>query len=114
MRMRNWLWAGFAGLLIGGCAGPQTGPTPETKAAVAPTGKLRVGFISASIYVTKDPATGQLKGVAIDLGSELARRVGAEFQPVVFATAPAVIAGAKAGEVDVALMGINAERAMAL
>jgi polar amino acid transport system substrate-binding protein len=114
MRIRNWLSAGVVGLLIGGCAGMQTGASPETKAAVAPTGKLRVAFLLVPIYATKDPATGELKGVAIDLGKDLARRVGVPFDPVVYPNPPALIGGAKSGAWDVALMGINAERAAAM
>jgi polar amino acid transport system substrate-binding protein len=92
----------------------QAGTSSETKAAVAPTGKLRVAFLSAPIYATKDSATGELKGVAVDLGKELARRVGVPFDPVVYPNPPALIGGAKSGEWDVALMGINAERAAAM
>jgi polar amino acid transport system substrate-binding protein len=114
MRIRDWLRAGVVGLLIGGCAGMQTGASSETRAAVAPTGKLRVAFLSVPIYATKDPATGELKGVAIDLGKELARRVGVPFDPVVYPNPPALIGGAKSGAWDVALMGINAERAAAM
>ena len=114
MRMRDWFCAGVVGLFIGGCAGMQTGASSETKAALAPTGKLRVAFLSGPIYATKDPATGELKGVAIDLGKDLARRVGVPFDPVVYPNPPALIGGAKSGEWDVALMGINAERAAAM
>ena len=114
MRIRDWLSAGVVGLLIGGCAGMQTGASSETKAAVAPTGKLRVAFLSSPIYATKDSATGELKGVAVDLGKELARRVGVPFDPVVYAAVPALIGGAKSGDWDVALIGINAERAAAM
>lgn len=115
MRLRNWLSAGVVGLFIGGCVGMQSGVSSGTKAALAPTGKLRVAFLStAPIYSTKDPATGELKGVAVDLGRELSRRVGVPFEPVGYAAVPALIGGAKAGEWDVALMGINAERATAM
>ena len=114
MRLRDWFCAGVVGLFIGGCAGMQTGTSSETKAAVAPTGKLRVAFLSGPIYATKDPATGELKGVAVDLGKELARRVGVPFDPGVYPNPPALIGGAKSGDWDVALMGINAERAAAM
>lgn len=118
MRRRAWLSAAAASLFIGGCAGMQPrpaamqpGPSLEAKAALAPTGKLRVAFLSGPIYATKDSATGELKGVAVDLGQEIARRIGVPFEPVVHAALPAVISGAKTGEWDVALLGINAERA---
>jgi polar amino acid transport system substrate-binding protein len=82
--------------------------------ALVPTGKLRVAFLSGVLYATKDPATGELKGVAVDLGKELARRVGVPFEPVLYPNPAAIIPGAKSGEWDIALMGINAERAAAM
>lgn len=114
MRIRNWLSVVIVGLLIGGCAGVQTGANSETKSAVAPTGKLRVAFISVPIYAVKDSMTGEFKGVAVDLGKELARRLGVPFDPVAYVNPPALIGGAKSGEWDVALMGSNAERAAAM
>ena len=114
MQIRDWLSAGIIGLVIGGCGGMQGGVNPETRAAVAPTGTLRVAFLLGPIYANKDSATGELKGVAVDLGKELARRVGVPFQPVVYANPPALVDGAKSGEWDVALTGINAERAAAM
>ena len=53
--------------------------------------------------VVKLLATGAPKGVADDLGEELARRVGVPFEPVGDAGVPALIGGAKSGEWDVAL-----------
>ena len=114
MRIRDWLSAGVVGLLIGGCAGMQTAASPEMKAAVAPTGKLRVAFVSAVIFAVKDPATGELKGVAVDLGKKLARRLDVPFEPLVYAAVPALIGGAKSDEWDVVLAGITAERAAAI
>lgn len=112
MRTIHWLTAIFA-LMLTGCVGMHTAPTPEARNALAPTGKLRVGFISTSpIHATKDAASGEFKGVAVDLGKELARRIGVPFEPVAYSSVPALIAGAKTGEWDVATMGINAERAL--
>jgi polar amino acid transport system substrate-binding protein len=55
-----------------------------------------------------------LKGVAPDLGQELARRVGVPYVPVSYSNVPTMISGGKSGEWDVALMGITAERATAM
>lgn len=112
MRTIHWLTTIFA-LMLTACVGMQTGPTPEARNALAPTGKLRVGFISGSpIHATKDAASGEFKGVAVDLGKELARRIGVPFEPVAYSSVPALIAAAKTGEWDVATMGINAERGL--
>lgn len=120
MRVIHWFSVVMLGFLFGGCASTQrtapatTAPTPEARQAVAPTGQLRVAFLSGPLYAAKEPTTGELKGVAVDLGRELAHRVGVPFQPVLYPNPGAILAGAKSGEWDVALMGINPERAATL
>jgi polar amino acid transport system substrate-binding protein len=111
MRLVHVLSALIVGLFLGGCAGPQGGIGAETKASLAPTGKLRVAFLSAPIYAAKDPATGELKGVAVDLGKELAQRVNVPFDAIVYPTFPELMSGARSGQWDVALMGVDPERA---
>ena len=44
MRTTHWLMTAILGLLLTGCAGISTAPTPEARQALAPTGKLRVGL----------------------------------------------------------------------
>ena len=114
MRATHWLIAAAFGLLFGGCASTQTTPPAQARQALAPTGQLRVAFLSGVLYATKDTTTGELKGVAVDLGREVARRMGVPFQPVLYPNPGGIIADAKSGEWDVALMGINAERAAAV
>ena len=83
MRGTHWLVAGMLGIVFGGCASIQTPPTPEARQALAPTGKLRVGFFALNpIHAIKDPVSGELKGPAVDLGNELARRIGVPFEAV--------------------------------
>lgn len=88
-------------------AQPRVDPTPKV---LAPSGALRIAFLSGPLYATKD-ASGELKGVAIDLGQGISQRLGAALQPIAYANPGALMAGAKAGEFDIALMGVNAERA---
>jgi len=114
MKAIHWFLAAIFAFFLGGCGSIQTSPTAQTRQALAPTGKLRVAFLSGPLYAVKDPASGDLKGVAVDLANELARRVGVPFQPVVYPNPAAIVAGAKSGDWDVALMGINAERAAAM
>ncbi len=114
MRLRDMLFAGTFGVLITACVGLHPVPSPEAKSALTPTGKIRVAFISTSIYAIKDSKTGEVKGIAVDLGNDLAHQLGATLEPKVYSNVTALLAGAKAGELDVALMGINAERAMVL
>jgi polar amino acid transport system substrate-binding protein len=99
-------------LILGACATAHWEVTPEQKQALAPTGKLRVGFLSTTpIHATKDAVSGEFKGPAVDLGREMARRIGVEFEPVAYTSLPPVLAGAKSGEWDIALIGVNPERA---
>lgn len=112
MRNNHWVMTATLGLLLTGCASMHTAPTPEARQTLAPTGKLRVAFLStAPIYSTRDAKSGELKGVAVDLGKELARRIGIPFAPVPSPSMPALIALGKSGEWDVPLTGINPERA---
>lgn len=111
MRTIQWLMTAVFALMLTGCAGVQTAPTQEQRQALAPTGKLRVGFLSTTpIHGTKDAASGEFKGPAVDLGKEMARRIGVQFEPVAYTSFPPVLAGAKSGEWDIAMIGINSER----
>jgi polar amino acid transport system substrate-binding protein len=113
MQMRPWL-----GVLVAGVLAATAVVVPaaysEPHADVAPQGRLRVAFLLGPIYATKDRTTGELKGVAIDIGQALARRIGVSFEPVSYAALPDVLAAAKTGAWDIALMGINSERAAVL
>jgi polar amino acid transport system substrate-binding protein len=71
-----WRWqaAVLAFGLLAGCASVQSVP-PAARSELAPTGKLRVGLIlSNQVLVTKDPQTGELRGVTVTLGKALAKR----------------------------------------
>ena len=51
--------------------------TPALKAELAPTGTLRAGInYNNPLLARRDPATGELSGIAVDLSRELGRRVG--------------------------------------
>lgn len=109
----DWIFAVVIGLLLNGCAGVETAPSLEERQVLAPTGKLRVGFLSNSaLYAKKDPVSGELKGVAVDLGRELARRIGVPFEAVGYSAMSEQLAGAKSGEWDVAMMAINPQRTL--
>ena len=114
MRVRDRISMVVAGLLILAGAGVQGASDEKARAALAPTGKLRVAFFSAPIYGVKDPATGNLKGLGIDLGSGLAKRLGVPFEPVPYRDLAELIKSTKDGKWDVAVMTTNAQRAAVL
>ncbi|MBI2998688.1 MAG: transporter substrate-binding domain-containing protein [Deltaproteobacteria bacterium] len=112
MPTTHWLRTAILGLLLTGCAGISTAPTTEGRQALAPTGKLRVGLqLGNPLNVIRDSASGEMKGVAFDLGKELARRMGVPFEPVLYPSVGAVLDGGKSGAWDVAFVGFSPARA---
>ena len=82
------------------------------RAELAPTGKLRVGINYGNfLLVNQDPASGEYRGIAVDLGRELGRRLGVPVDLVAFATAGKLADAAKAGAWDVAFLGNEPQRA---
>src|SRR2546421_2444484 len=108
----HWLMAAVLGLLLIGCAAIHTTPTPEARAALTPTGKLRVGLQLGSPHnVIRDESSAEMKGVGHDLGKELARRIGVPFEPVLYPSVGALLESGKSGAWDVAFVGFSAARA---
>jgi polar amino acid transport system substrate-binding protein len=80
---------------------------------LAPTGKLRVGIAvspaPSAIFAVKSEKR-ELKGVTIDLGSALARKLGVPVQFVEYASSGAITAAAGSGAWDVTFMPVDEER----
>jgi polar amino acid transport system substrate-binding protein len=74
-------------------------------------GKLRVGLGLANRgSAIKDPATGELLGVASDLARALTARIGIELKPVEYPRPGAVLDGAPTNAWDVAFLVIDPAR----
>lgn len=99
------------GLLLASCASM---PSDEARQQLVPTGKLRVGVgVGASpsaFWAVKDPATGQPRGVTVDLANALAQKLRAPLQLVVYPNSGEVVSAGPKGEWDVAFMPEDAER----
>src|SRR5258706_16260323 len=66
----------LAAFLVAGCATSPRVPD-AARSELAPTGTLRAGMnLGNALFTTKDSATGELRGVSVDLMRELASRVG--------------------------------------
>jgi polar amino acid transport system substrate-binding protein len=86
--------------------------TPSLRAHLAPTGRLRVGINYGNpVLATRDPGSGELSGVAVDLARELGKRVDVPVELVGFESAGQMVAGLKAGAWDVAFLAIDPGRA---
>jgi polar amino acid transport system substrate-binding protein len=100
-------------LAFAGCAVAPPAPSARAVSELAPGGKLRVALFAGNPVVVNQPAAAdnaQLTGVGLDLGKALAQRLGAAFEPVRYTTATALLADARTGKWDVALLGIEATR----
>ena len=86
-------------------------PAPATVAELAPSGTLRAAInLGNPVLATRDPATGEPRGVSVDLARELARRLGVPLDMVTFAAAGKVVAGVKSNAWDVAFVAIDPVR----
>jgi polar amino acid transport system substrate-binding protein len=91
---------------------------PAQDAAVGkelvPTGKLRVGVAVAPNVgagnVAADPASGKLRGIAIDLGEELAQKLGVPVEFVRYPHSGALTDAADKDAWDVAFIPVDEER----
>ncbi len=97
--------------LVAGCASVQSVP-PAARSELAPIGKLRVGLIlSNQVLVSKDPQTGELRGVTVALGKALAKRLGVPFEPVGYPNPAALIQSFGRSEWDIAFLAFDPARA---
>jgi polar amino acid transport system substrate-binding protein len=96
--------------LLGACASRPAAP-PAAVAELAPGGKLRAAInFGNPILATKDPATGQPRGVSVDMSRELAARLGVALELITFEAAGKVVEAARSGAWDVAFVAIDPAR----
>lgn len=85
---------------------------PAARSDLAPTGKLRAGInFGNTLLASKDPATGNPQGIAVDLAKELGRRMNVPVDIVSYDAAGKMADGVKTGAWDVAFLGAEPERA---
>jgi len=86
---------------------------PAAVAALAPNGKLRAAInFGNPILATKNAATGEARGVSVDLARELARRLGVPVELLLFDAAGKVVEALKSDAWDVAFVAIDPARAI--
>ena len=117
--MRRLLFLLALTLVLGiavGLIGQQTAnaqPVRDPRVAdLVQAGKLRAGLgVVAPHWAIKDPATGELRGVAVDLARALAARLGVELVPVEYPSPTRVLEGLEVGAWDVGFLGVDPSRA---
>lgn len=97
----------MVGAKLSACANRPAAPVAE----LAPSGKLRAAInFGNPILATKDAATGEPRGVSVDLAQELARRLGVPVELVTFQSAGKVVEAVTAAQVDIAFVAIDPVR----
>lgn len=103
----------FLAALAAACSSEPPKPTPAVVAELAPTGKLRAAInFGNPVLASKDPATGEARGVSVDLSRELAKRLGVPLEIVPFTAAGRVVEAVKTGAWDVGYVAIDPLRAV--
>ena len=93
-------------------AGEATTQTPTTLSReIAPAGALRVGMNAANATLVTRTADGNVTGLSVDLGTFIAAKLGASFQPVVYASPATYTQSFGSGEWDIIVTGRNASAA---
>jgi polar amino acid transport system substrate-binding protein len=88
-------------LFLASCAVTPSVP-PQVRSDLAPTGKLRAGINYANaIVATRDPVTGELQGVSVDLVREVARRLDVPLELIGFDFSGKLADAMNAGELDI-------------
>ena len=85
--------------------------TPSLRFDLAPTGKLRVGVNYGNpVLATRNRASGELQGMAVDVARELGKRLDLPVELVGFESAGQMVEGLKAGAWDVAFLAVDPGR----
>jgi polar amino acid transport system substrate-binding protein len=104
--------------ILGGCAVTRpaseamTSPSKAAATELAPSGTLRVAInFGNPILANRDAATGEARGVSVDLARELGRRLGVPVQLVTYTAAGKVVEGIRNKEWDIGYFAIDPVRA---
>jgi len=85
--------------------------TPAVRADLAPTGTLRAAINYGNfILATKDKATGESRGVAVDLMQEIGKRLGVPVEIVAYDSVAVMGDAAPSGVWDIAFLGSDPAR----
>jgi polar amino acid transport system substrate-binding protein len=101
----------LAAALLASCVIAPTAP-PMARSELAPSGKLRAAInFGNPVLAQKDQASGEPRGVSVDMALELGQRLGAPVEFVTYDSAGEVFDASKTGAWDIAFLAIDPARA---
>jgi polar amino acid transport system substrate-binding protein len=81
-----------------------------TMMSIKSSGKLRIGVGLVPTFAIKDPSTGEVRGIAIELGRALAERLGVELVPVTYPSPANLPEALKNGAWDIGFLAVDPAR----
>lgn len=97
--------------VLAGCASAP-GPASEVRQALAPTGTLRVAVYPGSpTSMVRVAGSDEMRGLSVELGRELARRLGVPAEIVVFQRVAEAVEALKGGRADFTITNASPARA---
>ena len=101
-------------LVAAACTTSSMSPAPSAAAAeLAPSGTLRAAInFGNPVLASKDAATGEPRGVSVELSRELAQRLGVALELITYGGAGKVVENATTGAWDIAFVAIDPKRAV--
>ena len=109
-RARRALLLGGAAWLAG-CA-VSTAVAPDVRRVLAPTGTLRIGVYPGSpTSMVRSAGSDEMRGLSVELGRELARRLGVPSEVIVFQRVAEVVDALKGGRADFTITNATPARA---
>jgi polar amino acid transport system substrate-binding protein len=107
--------------LLAGCASPTpmapapaeaSLASPDIRAALAPTGTLRIAAYAGSpTSLVRRPGSDEPSGMSVDVGRELARRLGLPARIVELERVEQVVEALRSGQADMTITNASAARA---
>ncbi|MBV9889501.1 MAG: transporter substrate-binding domain-containing protein [Rhizobacter sp.] len=104
-------------LTVGGCASAEapTSATADVRTALAPTGTLRIAVYPGSpTSLVRQPGSDETHGMTVDIGRELARRLGVPATLVEVERVEQVVDALRTGRADMTITNASPARAALL
>ncbi|WP_207538326.1 transporter substrate-binding domain-containing protein [Sabulicella rubraurantiaca] len=99
-------------MVLASSGGAALASVPEVARMLAPTGRLRLGVYPGSpTSLMRGAQPGEERGLTMDIGRELARRLGVPFERVEFPRVAEVLRAVAAGEADFTISNATPARA---